>query len=59
MPFNLTFLDSPNTTSSTTYKIQGGAVGGGTLYYGRGTSDTDNIQHARTTNIITLTEVLA
>ena len=59
MPFNTTFLDSPSTTSATTYKIQGGAVGGGTLYYGRGTSDTDNAQHARTTNTITLMEVLA
>ena len=59
MPFNTTFLDSPSTTSSTSYKIQGAAVGGGTLYYGRGTSDTDNAQHARTTNTITLMEVLA
>ena len=59
MPFNTSFLDSPNTTSATTYKIQGGAVGGGTLYYGRGTADTDNSQHARTINVITLMEVLA
>jgi len=59
MPFNTTFLDSPSTTSATTYKIQGGAVGGGTLYYGRTVSDTDNVQFARMTNTITLIEVLA
>jgi hypothetical protein len=59
MPFNTTFLDSPSTTSATTYKIQGGAVGGGTLYYGRTVNDTDNVQFARMTNTITLMEVLA
>ena len=59
VPFNTNFLDSPNTTSATTYKIQGGAVGGGTLYYGRGSNDGDNSQHARTIQIITLTEILA
>ena len=56
---NITYLDSPNTTSSTTYKIQGAAVGGGTLYYGRTVDDTDNAQFARTANSITLLEVLA
>tara|TARA_Y100001937_G_C7039302_1_gene293861 strand:- start:356 stop:901 length:546 start_codon:yes stop_codon:yes gene_type:complete len=59
MPYNTNFLDSPNSSSQVTYKIQGAAIGGGTLYYGRGTSDTDNSQHARTINIITLTEILA
>ena len=59
MPSNTTFLDSPNTTSATTYKIQTGAVGGGTTYFGRGATDGDNAQHARTINVITLMEVLA
>ena len=59
MPYNTNFLDSPNTTSATTYKIQGAAIGGATLYYGRGGADTDNAQHARTPQIITLTEILA
>jgi hypothetical protein len=56
---NITYLDSPSTTSSTTYKIQGAAVGGGTLYYGRTVDDTDNVQFARTPSTITLMEVLA
>jgi hypothetical protein len=56
---NFIYLDSPSTTSSTTYKIQGAAVGGGTLYYGRTVDDTDNAQFARTPSTITLMEVLA
>ena len=59
MPSNTTFLDSPNSSSEVTYKIQGGAVGGGTMYFGRGSTDGDNAQHARTINVITLTEILA
>ena len=59
MPSNTTFLDSPNSSSEVTYKIQGGAVGGGTTYFGRGSTDGDNAQHARTINVITLTEILA
>jgi len=59
MPYNTMFLDSPNTTSAVTYKIQGAAVGGGTLYYGRGSSDSDNAQHARTIQVITCMEILA
>tara|TARA_R100000654_G_scaffold40642_2_gene66718 strand:+ start:1713 stop:2723 length:1011 start_codon:yes stop_codon:yes gene_type:complete len=53
------FLDSPNTTSSVTYKVQGAAIGGGTIYFGRGTADTDNAQHPRTIQTITCMEVLA
>lgn len=59
MPSNTTFLDSANSSSEVTYKIQGGAVGGGTMYFGRGSTDGDNAQHARTINVITLMEVLA
>jgi len=59
LPSNTTFLDSPNSSSEVTYKIQGGAVGGGTMYFGRGGNDGDNSQHARTINVITLTEILA
>ena len=59
MPANTTFLDSPNSSSEVTYKIQTGAVGGGTTYFGRGSNDGDNTQHARTTNTITLMEILA
>ena len=32
--FSITFLDSPNTTSSTTYKLQGASESGGTLFLG-------------------------
>jgi hypothetical protein len=59
MPSNTTFLDSPSSSSEVTYKVQGGAVGGGTMYFGRGGNDGDNAQHARTINVITLTEILA
>jgi len=59
MPYNTNFLDSPNSVSEQVYKIQGAAIGGQTLYYGRGGADTDNAQHARTIQIITLTEILA
>lgn len=33
MPFGISFLDSPNTTSSTTYKLQGGQNTSGTNWY--------------------------
>jgi len=56
---NIAYLDSPSTSSQITYKIQGGAVGGGTLYYGRTHDDTDNSQFARTIQSITCIEVLA
>ena len=59
MPSNTNFLDSPNSSSAVTYKVQGGAVGGGTMSFGSGGSEGDNSQHARTINIITLTEILA
>jgi hypothetical protein len=32
--FSITFLDSPNTTSSVTYKLQGASESGGTLFFG-------------------------
>ena len=56
---NILFLDSPNTTSSVTYKVKGAAVGGGELYYGRTNDDTDNAQFARTIQAITVMEVSA
>jgi hypothetical protein len=59
MPSNTTFLDSPSSSSEVTYKVQTAAVGGGTTYFGRGATDGDNSQHARTINVITLTEILA
>ena len=58
-PYGITVLDSPATTDAVTYKIQAGAVGGGTTYFGRDTADNDNAQHARTPQQITLMEILA
>ena len=51
------FLDAPNTTSSTTYKVQTLVGGGGTVYYGRDKSNGDNFQHTRSRQRITLMEV--
>jgi hypothetical protein len=51
------FLDSPNTTSSTTYKVQIKANTTGTLYVNRTQDSSDNALSARTTSTITLMEV--
>ena len=53
-----TFLDSPATTSATTYKYQvhqGSAAG--TIYVNRGQADADNIDSFRTSSQIILMEV--
>jgi len=52
------FLDSPNTTSATTYKIQM-RVTGSTHYLNRSVNDTDANYETRTPSSITLMEVLA
>lgn len=54
-----TFLDSPSTTSSTTYKVQGtgnGATPKG-FYINRGSLDTDVVSVARTASSITVMEI--
>ena len=51
------FLDSPNTTSSTTYKVQALVGGGGTVTYGRDKTSHNNFQHTRSRQRITLMEV--
>jgi hypothetical protein len=52
------FLDTPATTSATTYKIQmRNEVGGYTVYVNRSTSDGDSAVAARSISTITLTEV--
>ncbi len=51
------FIDSPNTTSSTTYKVQTLVGGGGTVYYGRDDSGHTNFQHTSSRQRITLMEV--
>ena len=54
-----TFEDSPNTTSSTTYKVQTATGGGGsgTVYYGRDKANGNNYQHTRSRQKIVLMEV--
>lgn len=52
-------LDSPSTTSSTTYKVQVTTQGGGTVYVNRSEGDSDNISSPRTASAITLLEVSA
>jgi hypothetical protein len=51
-----TFLDSPATTSSTTYKIQGYS-GGSTLKINRTDLDTDSASFARSASTITVMEI--
>ena len=58
-PFSITFLDSPATTSSTTYKFQGLIESGGTLYINQNASDADSVINGRTASTITVMEVAA
>jgi len=52
-----TFIDSPNTTSATTYKVQALVGGGGTVFFGRDKTGSTNSQHTRSIQRITLMEV--
>jgi|9_EtaG_2_1085328.scaffolds.fasta_scaffold04344_9 hypothetical protein len=52
------FYDSPNTTSSTTYKLQMGTESGGTAILG-GSSTTSNVFNVSTASSITLMEIAA
>jgi hypothetical protein len=54
----ITFLDTPATISSTTYKLQF-LINGNNFYLNRGRSDTDNTDTARGASTITLMEVSA
>ena len=61
LPVTGNFLDSPSTTSATTYKIQTGVVHttGYTICVNRTLSDTDFNYHPRTASSIILMEVSA
>ena len=61
LPVSGNFLDSPSTTSSTTYKFQTGVIHttGYNIYLNRSVSDTDHNYHARTASSIVLQEVAA
>lgn len=50
-------LDSPATTSATTYTVQVKASSGGTVYINRGASDTDDANHTRGFSTLTAMEV--
>jgi len=55
---NAMFLDSPATTSATTYKVQTiGLPTGGTVYVNRGKLDTDSATFTRTASSITVFEI--
>jgi hypothetical protein len=56
---NYHYLDSPNTTSATTYKIQGASYNNDSLYFNRTPNDADHTTSARCTSVITAMEVLA
>ena len=51
------FIDEPNTTSSTTYKVQTLVGGGGTVFYGRDKTGSNNFQHTRSRQRLTLMEI--
>ena len=53
---NVSFLDSPATISSVTYKVQV-RTPAGTLYINRGKNDTDNAYSARGASTITVMEI--
>jgi len=55
----VTYLDSPATTSATTYKLQIQASAAGTVYVNRAGSDTDATTRSRTVSSITVCEVSA
>ena len=52
----INFLDSPSTTSATTYKVQG-RIESSTLFINRTGTDTDSATFPRTVSTITLMEV--
>lgn len=54
---NIIWLDSPGTTSSTTYKIQ--LAGANTTYFNRQASDSDHLVYTRSASTITAMEVSA
>lgn len=53
------YLDSPATTSSTTYAVQGIALTAGNWYINRSVTDSDSSGYVRTASTITVMEILA
>ena len=56
---SINFLDSPSTTSATTYKVQILADGGGSAYVNRSEAYGDTTNHATGASTITVMEILA
>ena len=57
---SIVFLDTPATTSATTYKIQAtGDQAGSIVFVNRGFTDTDNTTHMRGASTITVMEISA
>ena len=54
---NICFLDSPATTSATTYKIQWLTTGSGTIAINRSINDSDSAANYRTASSITVMEI--
>jgi hypothetical protein len=60
LPVTAVFLDSPSTTSATTYKLQTANYGSGTQYVNRTHTDiAETTRDGRTASSITLIEVAA
>jgi hypothetical protein len=53
----IAFLDSPATTSATTYQVTACGLAGETFYINRSSTDTDNANHGRGASTITVFEV--
>ena len=51
------FLDSPSTTSTTTYKVQFNNYNGGEYYYLKSNTDSDNAAYGRFIATLTATEI--
>ena len=59
VPMSWSYLDSPATTSATTYKVQLNCIDGGTIYLNRSGGDTDTADYPRTQSSIIVREVPA
>jgi hypothetical protein len=59
MSAGMSYLDSPASTSSITYKVRFMTVGAGTAFINRSESDADNSSYPRGASTITVMEILA
>jgi hypothetical protein len=54
---HVTYLDSPSTTSATTYQIMGGAEGGATIYVNQSQTNSDSDSVYLTTSFVSVFEI--